>query len=96
MKRNYTSLGHFLFSLPSKGVEKCDDLGSSELESGPLHWLEVERVRIFGSIKRAREEDLESRAKPLDLELAPDFALVASDAIHDAADVAEMVAEFVL
>ncbi len=40
------------------------------------------------------EEDLEGRAQPRRLKFAPKFALLAADAVHDAADVPEMVAKF--
>ena len=43
---------------------------------------------------RVREEDLEGRAQPRRLQLAPQLALLAADAVHDAADVAEVIAKF--
>jgi len=40
------------------------------------------------------EQDLEGRAEAGRLQLAPQLALLAADAVHDAGDVAEVVAEF--
>ena len=70
----------------TEGVEERHDLVPGELEvlGG---WRETREVKL------SREEDLESRAEAGDLEFAPEFALITTDAVNDSRDILEMFPE---
>ena len=61
-----------------EGVEQTNDLVPGQRQVGPL----------------VGEEDLESGAETGGLQLAPQLALLAADAVHDARDVPEVIPEF--
>lgn len=82
-------------TVPSECIQQCNDFVTSELESIASHWFQVKRGRV-GLVKRAGEQNLERRAKSLSLELSPNFALFAADAVHDARYVAKVMAELFL
>ena len=77
-----------------QGVDERDQFASAQ----------DDRVRVLVGVERARErggavvreEEFERRPEAGDLQLAPEAALVAADAVHDARDVAEVVLELVL
>lgn len=78
-----------------KGIDEGDDLAPRKDDGGGVVPVYCSGGREGeGRLAIVGEEELERRAEAGDLHLAPEAALVAADAVHDARDVAEVLLEF--